>query len=511
MDDTERKILLIVYKPESECDSTDRKIRAIENEKCKASFVYFLKYVKIIKPPTQDDPGGIIPFQLWEHTKQAIKILLTKKLFSWLKSRQIGASWLVAAYVTWYAMSKVGSNIILMSKGEIEAIELLKKCYLIYDNLPDFMKLKVDPKSLTDMGFPIMKSNIKVLAATKTAGVSFTASVLVCDEHQDHPFAEQNYFAAKPIIDAGGQFISIFTQSGETLDTLANTLFIDAMAGINGFAYLFTGWQAVPNRTQKWYNSVMSSIPKDKLLTLTPELYMRRNYPATVAEALMPIQTTAAFNLSVITNMMENVRNFIQLPDIDTNIIHVYKPFNLGDYFVASTDTAHGLGKDYSVTVIMNVKTGEIVADILNNLIPPEELAYHSIKLLELYKSPLWVIEANDYGGVTISTAQRLGYKNFYEEKGRIGFITDNTNRPLLWGSVIPAINNNQITIYNKDGLQQFFYVIRNADKLGRIEGMKGRNDDYPLAVGLAWFKKDEVQTGIINYKPVHSLTFNRR
>ncbi len=506
------QILIAVYKPESECTPADRKTRIEEKVKCKTSFVHFLKYCKLVVPPTKDNPGGVTSFEFWPHLVKAIHTLLNNNLIEWLKSRQVGASWLIAFYVLWYALHRQGAKIILISKGELEAIELLGKCYTAYKYLPDFMKLPQDPKSLTEMGFPIMDSSIKVLAATKTAGVSFTASVLVFDEHQDHPFAESNYFAAKPTIDRGAQLIGIYTQSGETLDTFANVLFRDALEGKNNFVPMFTGWPEVPGRTQEWYNSTMRDIPKENLQSLTPELYMQRNYPATLEEAMMPLQTVAAFNLNTIMEMMGDTRNPISIvrDGVDTNIVHLYKDFHLGNYFIAATDTAHGVGKDYSVSVIMNVKTGEVIADIVNNVIPPEELAMHTIKMLEIFKNPLWWIESNDYGGVTITTAQTLGYKNLGSDK-KIGFDTKEVVRNQLWGALIPAVNNRQITIYNKEGLKQFNDIIRNAKKQGRIEAMSGRHDDYPMAVGIAWLKKDEVITNEAIYKPRDTLHFRSR
>ena len=72
-----------------------------------------------------------------------------------------------------------------------------------------------------------------------------------------------------------------------------------------------------------------------------------------------------------------------------------------------------------------------MVADILNNIIPPEELALHSIRLLEIFKNPLWWIESNDYGGVTIATSQGLGYKNFGYDNFQVIFCTANDQHAL--------------------------------------------------------------------------------
>jgi hypothetical protein len=514
---SDQDIIVAVAKPENECNDNDRKIRLLEIQKCRASFTYFLKYCKVVSPPSLDTQGGIVPFALWPHLLKAVKALLTAKMIVWMKSRQIGASWLLAAYALWYVLHHSGANVLLFSKGETEAQELLSKCRKIYKQLPPFMQLKVNPDSLTEMGFPTMMSTIKAFAATETAGISFTASIIMCDEWEEHPYADENFLASKPTRDAGGQFIGVFTVNKKKPDTLAKAVFKDALSGKSDFVWLFDPWQVRPGRTQQWYDDTRKSIPERELADLSPDLYMEQAYPASIEEALRATQTVSAFNLKTIDEMMGDIRNPVSVASdgIDSNIVRVYKHFNIGDYFVAATDTSHGVGKDFSVTVVMNVRTGEVVADILNNIIPPEELALHTVRLLELYKNPLWYIEANDYGGVTISTAQALGYRNFgMDKKDKVGFNTNEDTRRALWSSLIPAINNRQITVYSKDGLKQFYDIIRNAKKEGRIEAMGGRHDDYPMAVGIAWLKKGEVDSGEASYKPINSLSFahpNRR
>lgn len=508
---------LVTWKAEEDCDVEDRKVRLIQWMKCKVSFLFFLLFCRIVEPPTLDNPGGVIPFQQWPHIITAIKALLTKKLIVWLKSRQIGASWLIAAYCLWFAMTHQGAVILLFSKGEIEAAELLAKCDRIYKNLPDFMRLKAQPNSTTEMGFPTMMSSIRALAATQTAGISFTASIIVDDEWEEHPFAEENYMSSKPTRDAGGQFIGIFTVNKLKPNTLAKGIFKDAHDGKNDFTWLFDPYGVRPGRDEKWYEETKRNIPSRELGSLTPELYMEQNYPASIEEALRSTQTVSAFNLKTLDEMMGDVKPALSVlrDGIDLNVVHIYKDFHIGQYFIAATDTGHGVGKDFNVTVLMNVRTGDIVADIFNNTMPPEELALHSVRLLAIFSNPLWFIEANDWGGVTILAAQNLNYKNLgYQDESEktVGFLTTEKNRPILWGDLIPGINNRQITIYNAEGLKQFYDVIRNAEKQGRIEAMVGRHDDYPMAVGIAWLKKGEVQTTDFgSLRPLETLTFASR
>lgn len=516
----EQEITLACLKSELEIQSLPnadklRSLRALERARCKASYLHFLNYVKIIEPPTQDTLGGVIKFELWEHLKQFISILLTKKLISLLKSRQVGASWGVDTWVLWNVMAKIGSTWMLFSKGENEAIELLGKCRRIYSQLPDFLQIKVNPDSATEMGFPIMRSVIKAFAATETAGISFTASGVVADEHSEHPYADQNYLSSKPTRDAGGQFISIFTANKLNPDNLATAIFKDALDGKNDFTPLFFPYSVRPGRDMEWYAQTKRNIPERELAKLTPELYMEQNYPASIEEALRPSQTTSAFDARVLDEMMGDTRNPIKLEreGIDPKIVHIYQDFHIGEFYIAATDTSHGVGKDFSVTAIMNVKTGSVVADIMRNDISPEELALHSVRLFKEYHNPLWFPEDNEWGRVVITTAQNLGYKRFgYQDakKNKVGWHTDEKTRFDLWGGLIPAINNHQITIYNQQGLKQFYDIIRNVSKNGRIEAVGGKHDDYPMAVGICWAKKDEVRTTAWDSTPIESLHFRR-
>ena len=498
----------------------------IEFSKCMGSFLHFLKWVKIADPPTLDNTGGVIPLQLWPHLKEVIKALLTKKLIAVMKSRQIGLSWLMAAYSLWYVLSHITGTVLLFSKGERETWELLAKCRRIWTQLPDFLKLPMRPDSSEEIGFPSMMSSIKAFAATETGGVSYSASIVICDEWDWHPFADQNYSQCKPTRDQGGQFIGVFTVDKLNPDTLAKAIWKDGYDGKNDFTSLFFPWWVRPSRDDKWYNETRRNIPERDLAKLSPELYMEQNYPSSWEEALSRSETVAVFDKKVLKNMEDDVRGKINegWEDIDNDIIHIYKDYHMGNFYIAASDVSLGVGGDYNVTTIMQLPTFDIVADILRKDIPPEALAYHSVNLLRHYHSPLWWIEANLYGRTVIKKAIELGYKRLGyrgdksinwnsvdDDLKRIGFFTDDKHRGDLFGALIPAINDYQIKIYNQQGLKQFYGIIRNANKQGKIEAMSSQHDDYVIAVGICWLKKSDVRTSFAPIKPIETLTWDEK
>lgn len=519
----QEKVALCAYKPTNELSEEEAALLEEEAETCFESFPYWLKYVKIIEPPTLTNPGGVIDFQLWEHLREVIANLLTKRLITILKARQIGLSYVIAAYVLWFAMTRVGSTILLFSKAQDEAFDLLGKCYKIYGQLPEFLKTEQEPKGRGELGFPVMNSVIKAMPSTESAGVSYNASIIVYDEHDVHDYASKSYFHAKPAIDSqGGQLISIFTVNPFEQNTLAKSLFNEAKEGKNDFTWLFFPYWVRPGRDKEWYEYTKRNTSEEELGGLTRDLYMQKNFPASIEEALRPPETITVFDSNVLDEMMGDIRNPVKVEggELDFKVVNIYQPFHIGEFYVAATDASHGIGKDYAVTVVLNVKTSCVVADIVSNLLSPEELALHSVRLLEHYHNPLWYPEDNEWGRVVITTAQNLpmadgttGYKRFgYQDKKKtkIGWHTDEKTRFDLWGSLIPAINDHQVKIFNKEGLSQFYGIIRNASKEGRIEAAGGKHDDYPMAVGIAWCKKDEVRTTASKMEPIRTLDFRR-
>src|SRR4051812_42717106 len=133
-----------------------------------------------------------------------------------LKARQLGISWVVCAYVLWKALFNANQNILLFSKGQAEANELLRRIKALHNRLPQSLR-DLLPKSIGDSTKQYTLSNgsiLRSLPATKTAGVGHAASILVIDEAARIMQAARLVSDAKPTIDAGGQMIVFSTANG---------------------------------------------------------------------------------------------------------------------------------------------------------------------------------------------------------------------------------------------------------------------------------------------------------
>lgn len=467
--------------------------RDIEREIVSRSFLDFLKRVKLLEPP----PGrGIIQFEFWPHLVELAGLLGTERLIELLKARQLGITWELAAYADWTAIYHDGAPVFLFSQGEKEANVFLGKSKFILTELPSHLTVPLGTDSASELTFPSMHSKITAFPSTEKAGRSETAALVIQDEADFHEHLDANYAAVKPTIDAGGQLVQVSTVNKKKMTSLFKQLYRGAPG--NGFVKRFFGWRVRPGRDQAWYDRTRVEAPTTA--EMSPELYMEQEYPATEEEALSPARALAAFDLDALKLMLEDCRSPVET----LGIANIYQKFAVGKRYAAGTDTSHGTGGDDAVTAVIDVATGYVVADIKGSNISPEELAFQSVELLKAYNKPIWGIEDNDWGILTIRKAQELGYGHLYERKeDTVGWHTDEKTRYLLWGELIDAVKSRLITVPNREGLSQFTTVIRNPEKGGRIEGMQGTHDDYPLAVGIAWQMRKHAHGGVIKLRSI--------
>ena len=114
-----------------------------------SDFKEFLKWVKI------QEPGELaLEWVFWPHLIDFVWQLLKHGLIDLIKSKQIGISWILAAYALRKIYTLPGWNVLELSKGLDEAKKLLDKSRVIYNNLPEWMRVyTVLPDSATQFGF----------------------------------------------------------------------------------------------------------------------------------------------------------------------------------------------------------------------------------------------------------------------------------------------------------------------------------------------------------------------
>jgi hypothetical protein len=335
------------------------------------SFLDFLDWVLIMEPPQPllGKAGGAVKFELWPHILEMALALTRDPLIEILKARQVGFSWTVSAYAVWLLRFRNGSRIMELSQGQQESKDLLSKAKFIYKHLPDLWQLPIAVDSASEFRLEGSDSRILALPSTEDAGRGETATLVIQDEAESHAYADENYLAVKPSIDtSGGQMVIGSTSKKTKAVSLFKNLYRGSPA--NGWKTLFIPWHARPGRDAKWYENIKraaADLPEAQETGVA--LYMEQEYPSSSEEALAPSRAISAFDPDQLTLMLADTKP----PVRQEGVINIYQEWQPRKAYCCGSDTGHGVGGDYSCSVIIDRDTGAVVAA---RALPPAHMGH---------------------------------------------------------------------------------------------------------------------------------------
>jgi len=448
--------------------------------------IKFFEYVKILDATTNQ----IIKYEMWPHLVAFIKAIFKYQQVIVLKSKQIGVSWTLAALALWWCY-KTGGNVIMISKGESEAVELLRKAKFVYSQLPKWLQLETLASGAEAISFKSKLSRIHTLPSTEYAGVGETASLVIWDENEFHPNDKENWAHLKPTIDAGAHGIVVSTADPTSVDSHFKTLWREARAGNNNFYPIFIPWNAVPNRNKEW----LERVKRDYYL----EWQYRADYPSTEEEALSPILGRAVFDVVRLQKLQAEA---LKEEEIRQGVIHIYHRPKVGVQYIAGVDMAEGRGGDYSV-LWLEGKEGlsrELVAVIHSNNIQPDTFAFMSYELLKEYFFPRVIGGADAFGTTYLGHLVAHGYDRgkIYcsdTKREKLGYIESGKTRDMDLVNLERAIREG-LKIHYIPAIKELFAFQIKDSKSGkaRMEAAEGSHDDLVMAACKANF-------GFTNYK----------
>lgn len=252
----------------------------IEAKRVAQSFEYFINNYVFI----EDKENNIaIRFKLWPDQLKILPKLTLSKLLMILKARQLGLTWLVAAYVLWLSLTNPLHLSIIISVTEELAIEFLDRVYFILDRLPLYIRHPIKSRTKQSLEFQYpnqLVSTIKSLPTTEMGGQSRTPNVLILDETCKNRLVKHIYNATLPGIEAAkGKCILISNsiKEGPGWD-FTRTIYTDSMHGANKFERIFLPWQSNPNRPENFKELMKESGMADREI--------EENYPNTEEDAI---------------------------------------------------------------------------------------------------------------------------------------------------------------------------------------------------------------------------------
>ncbi len=252
-------------------------------EECKRvweSFQYFLdEYVWI----EDKEQKTAIKLKLWPSQVGIIGSIICCLLLIILKARQLGLTWLTAAYVLWRSIKHPLHLTVIISVNEDLSIEFLNRVYFILDRLPEWLYPPVKTRTKQILEFAHEKglvSTIKSMPTTEMGAQSKTPNILIMDETCMNRMAMSIYNSSLPGIEAARGQVIIISNSIKTGPGWGWTrdLYVASMKGLNGFKRIFLSWQAHPARPPDFRARMIQSG--------MDEIDVSEHYPETEAEAI---------------------------------------------------------------------------------------------------------------------------------------------------------------------------------------------------------------------------------
>lgn len=162
----------------------------------------------------ENDPmqRGAMRFERWDYLVERAVAWQSGKSEIVLKARQLGFTWLAAAYALWLAL-RPGTRILVISKGQLEAFAFISRVRFIYERLPDALKLPLVTDNEGELKFQ-GGGTIMGLPSTRHAGRGFTGALLLFDENAFHVWAAMNWKGARGAVADVGQTIVMSTANG---------------------------------------------------------------------------------------------------------------------------------------------------------------------------------------------------------------------------------------------------------------------------------------------------------
>ncbi len=373
-------------------------------------------------------------------------------------------TWTMAGVALHGALFQEGSNTIILSRGEMEAGEVLDYVRFLHSQLPDFLKISKGHDQASLIDFPTMSSKVRALPATAKSGIGLGgATRIIADEFEFHEYAAENYVEIKPMIDSGGQLILLSAVDKYNLETKFKEIWHKAKKGENNFFPIFLPYDVLPERDEKWYAEQARDYEDYEL---------EGRYPRTEQEAMSAPQLVSRFN----TIALEAMRPEAPSPQVDEGTVKIYREGIVGRKYCLIIDPSEGGDPAYGM--VGDWATMEKVAEF-HGRISLDEQATIALRFYKDYHSPYTAIERNASGLTLIEKVKDEITTWHYTDKTmqKPGWWTSSSTRPVMIVDLAEAVRTRQLRGMTDADIDEFHEFIRTKKKPDG-EARKGCHDD---------------------------------
>lgn len=364
---------------------------------------YFVTRFCRIQSPTERQ---WIRFRLWPRQRETLRAFHRHSAVIVLKARQLGLTWLAAAYALWTILFRPGASVLLFSRRDAEAIALLDRLREMNARLPGWLRAEPMTDNKHELAFDNLDARVRAFPTTRHSARSYTATLAIVDEADFIPWLRELMAAVRPTVDAGGRLILLSTADKDHPDSEFKRLWHLAAAGSANFEPVFLPWSAHPERDADWYARLAADYPVDDL---------HQEYPASPAEALAPRKSSKRFSFQWLQKCHEPVGYAetghqlalgAQYTPAALEPWTVYELPRPGRRYVISADPAEGNpASDPSAAMIWDAEAWAEVAH-LHGQFEPDVLAAHLVSAAHAYNDAVICPERNNHGHAVILAIQ---------------------------------------------------------------------------------------------------------
>lgn len=371
-----------------------------------------------------------------------------------LKARQIGFSQIFALEALYKAVTEPEATILLVSRSQDLAVNLLRYCYQTYNGLknpPDLVK-----QNESEMGFAT-GSRIKSIPANRSTGRGFAATIVYLDEFAYAGYAEDIYQSVSPAVSQGGQLVI-----GSTPNGIGNL-----------FHRLYAAGAGFKKMNVPWYDCPTYYTPEEKAAGVPPEqaAWYQKERPK-YTDTQWASEYDCSFERSgggMFRGVAERLTATRQERAID------------GHQYVIGVDW--GKLNDYSVFAVIDSTIGELVyLDRFNQIEYLTQAARLKV-LCEKFRPDAVVAESNAMGEPMI---EQLRKDNLPVRP----FVTTNASKAKIIEDLSLSFERGNIGLIDDENLiaeLQSYEMERLPGGLIRYGAPGGMHDDCVMGLAIAW------------------------
>jgi hypothetical protein len=447
--------------------------------KCKDDPVYFIKNYVWLQHATK----GKILFKLYDYQEELVRACEENDRVIALISRQMGKTQTISMYLLWFAMFNRDKTIVIASKNNAHAMEIMDRIRFAYEELPHWLKAGCKYYNKHNIEFD-NGSRIKSEATTEKTGRGLAISKLYLDELAFISPRVQTamWRSLSPTLSTGGQAIISSTPNGDT-DLFAD-LWRGANSQQNAFKPVFYPWNLHPDRDETYIKKMQGE--------LGPIGFRQEVLCEFISSDAMLIDSLRLSFLKGKKPLTENMGFKFWTNDIGGKT----KTYLIG------LDPATGNGSDFTVIEVVEFPAMKQIAELrLNTVNIP--LIYAKLKWLFKYlRQPtpngrseiIWSFERNGVGEALVAMIQNDdsmdggvyldGVDLYNESANRLGVYTTGKSKLLSCMQLKNLIEKGPTGIeINSDvlliELQNFVAVG------GTYQAKKGCTDDAIMAMAV--------------------------